>query len=113
MRVKGTDIAKLAVQYATANERIPTTLVSTANPDNIRKNIAWTDEPMDIELLQEVLEILKPIHNKSWISGRPEYNEKTYVDNLDRGKPSMKAIVCEQIEQFKYVEVAGAKCKSR
>ncbi|KRF19825.1 aldo/keto reductase [Paenibacillus sp. Soil787] len=77
--VKGTDIAKLAVQYATANERIPTTLVSTANPDNIRKNIAWTDEPIDIELLQEVLEILKPIHNKSWISGRPEYNEKTYL----------------------------------
>ncbi|MDQ0878561.1 L-galactose dehydrogenase [Paenibacillus sp. V4I3] len=76
---KGTDIAKLAVQYATANERIPTTLVSTANPDNIRKNIAWTDEPMDIELLHEVLEILTPIHNKSWISGRPEYNEKTYM----------------------------------
>jgi L-galactose dehydrogenase len=76
---KGADIAKLAVQYATANERIPTTLVSTANPENIRKNIAWTDEPIDIQLLQEVLEILKPIHNKSWISGRPEYNEKTYV----------------------------------
>jgi hypothetical protein len=31
---------------------------------------------MDTELLQEVLEILAPIHNKSWISGRPEYNEK-------------------------------------
>lgn len=76
---KGADIAKLAVQYATANELIPTTLVSTANPDNIRKNIAWTNEPIDLELLQEVLEILKPIHNKSWISGRSEYNEKTYV----------------------------------
>lgn len=76
---KGTDIAKLAMQYATANERIPTTLVSTANPDNIRKNIQWTDEHMDIELLQEVLAILEPIHNRSWISGRPEYNEKTYV----------------------------------
>lgn len=76
---KGTDIAKLAVQYATANERIPTTLVSTANPYNIRKNIEWTDEPIDFELLHEVLEILTPIHNKSWISGRPEYNEKTYV----------------------------------
>lgn len=76
---KGTDIAKLAMQYATANERIPTTLVSTANPDNIRKNIQWTDEPMDTELLQEVLAILEPIHNRSWISGRPEYNEKTSI----------------------------------
>ena len=76
---KGTDIAKLAMQYATANERIPTTLVSTANPDNIRKNIQWTDEPMDTELLQEVLAILEPIHNRSWISGRPEYNENTSI----------------------------------
>lgn len=76
---RGEDIAKLAVQYATANERIPTTLVSTASPENISKNIQWIDEPMDTELLQEVLDILKPIHNKSWVSGRPEYNEKTYV----------------------------------
>ncbi|MBA2942651.1 aldo/keto reductase [Paenibacillus sp. CGMCC 1.16610] len=76
---RGMDIAKLAVQYATANERIPTTLVSTASPENISKNIAWTDEPMDTGLLREVLDILKPIHNKSWVSGRAEYNEKTYV----------------------------------
>lgn len=71
---KGEDIAKLAVQYATANERIPTTLVSTANPDNIRKNIEWTDEPINEELLAEVLAILAPIHNRSWESGRQEYN---------------------------------------
>lgn len=73
---RGVEIAKLAVQYSTANERIPTTLISTANPENIRKNIEWTDEPMDTELLQEVLDILQPIHNKSWVSGRPEYNGK-------------------------------------
>ncbi|WP_373231141.1 aldo/keto reductase [Cohnella sp.] len=72
---KGQDIAKLAVQYSTASERIPTTLVSTANPDNIRNNALWTDEPMDEELLQEVLDILAPVHNQSWVSGRPEYNE--------------------------------------
>ncbi|OBZ13720.1 aldo/keto reductase [Bacillus sp. FJAT-26390] len=71
---KGEDIAKLAVQFATANDRIPTTLVSTANPDNIRKNIEWTDEPLDQELLAEVLAILAPIHNRSWESGRKEYN---------------------------------------
>jgi len=71
---KGEDIAKLAIQFATANERIPTTLVSTANPANIRKNIEWTDEPINDELLQEVLAILEPIHNLSWRSGREEYN---------------------------------------
>jgi aryl-alcohol dehydrogenase-like predicted oxidoreductase len=73
---RGYDIAKLAVQYSTSNDRIPTTLVSTANPDNIRKNAAWTEEPIDEELLKDVLEVLKPVHNETWVSGRPEYNER-------------------------------------
>ena len=72
---QGADIAKLAVQFSTANDRIPTTLVSTANPENIRKNIEWIGEPLDQELLKEVLLILEPIHNQTWVSGRPEYNE--------------------------------------
>lgn len=73
---RGADIAKLAVQYSTAREEIPTTLVSTANPSNIVNNAAWVGEPLDTELLQDVLEILQPVHNESWASGRPEYNER-------------------------------------
>lgn len=76
--LRGADIARLAVQFSTANERIPTTLVSTANPDNIVKNAAWTDEPIDGELLAEVLELLAPIRSESWVSGRPEYNERIH-----------------------------------
>ncbi|CAM4499303.1 aryl-alcohol dehydrogenase-like predicted oxidoreductase [Paenibacillus endophyticus] len=76
---QGADITKLAVQFATANESIPTTLVSTANPDNIRKNIEWTDEPIDEALLSEVLAILEPVRNRSWISGLQEYNTSVYV----------------------------------
>lgn len=72
---QGKDIAQLAIQYAVSNERIPTTLVSTANPGNIRRNIEWTSEPMDEELLKEVLDLLAPIHNKTWRSGREEYNQ--------------------------------------
>lgn len=71
---QGSDIAKLAVQFATANEQIPTTLVSSASEHNIRNNAAWIEEPLDQELLSEVLRILAPIHNESWASGRPEYN---------------------------------------
>ncbi|MHA6533225.1 aldo/keto reductase [Paenibacillus sp. BAC0078] len=71
---QGVDIAKLAVQYATRDEQIPTTLVSTASPDNIQKNAAWSDEPLDEDLLRAVLEILAPVHNLTWASGRPEYN---------------------------------------
>lgn len=72
---RGEDIAKLAIQFSTSDERIPTTLVSTANPDNIVRNAAWTDEPLDEDLLAEVLEVLKPVHNESWVSGLPRYNE--------------------------------------
>jgi L-galactose dehydrogenase len=70
---KGAELAKLALQYSVQNDKIPTTLVSTASTLNIKKNIEWTDEPIDELLLQEVLEILKPVHNSTWTSGHPEY----------------------------------------
>lgn len=72
---RGSDIAKLAIQFSTSYSSIPTTLVSTANPNNIVRNAEWTDEPMDEELLDEVLDILRPIHNQTWVSGLPQYNE--------------------------------------
>lgn len=73
-RSKGADISKLAVQFTLANPDIPTTLVSTANPDNIRRNVAWLEEPLDEGLLQGVREVLKPVQNKLWVTGRPENN---------------------------------------
>lgn len=76
---QGKDISKLAIQYAVSNDQIPTTLVSTASPENIINNVAWTEEPLDEELLQQVLRILEPIHNKTWVSGRPEYNRNILV----------------------------------
>lgn len=81
---QGEDIAKLAVQFSTYNELIPTTLVSTASVDNIVNNAGWTDEPLDRELLQKVLEILAPIHNESWRSGLDEYNEQGQYGDLIR-----------------------------
>lgn len=68
----GADIVKLAVQFCVAHPGIATTLVGSANPDNIRKNIAYIDEPIDFELMAKVLELLKPIHNHNFTRGRPE-----------------------------------------
>jgi len=73
-RAKGSDIAKLAVQFSAANFDIATTIVGTANPANIQKNVQWIEEPMDEELLAEVKAILAPIHNQTWPSGLPENN---------------------------------------
>jgi L-galactose dehydrogenase len=71
---KGKDIAQLAIQFSVRHESIPTTLVSTATPANMIKNIEWSEELLDEGLLQEVLDILKPVHNQTWQSGRSEYN---------------------------------------
>ena len=68
----GEDISKLAIQYSVANEKVPTTLVSTASVENVKKNIEWANHPIDLEFLKEVLAILVPIHNKTWSSGRSE-----------------------------------------
>lgn len=71
---QGVAIEKLAVQFAVANDRIPTTLVGTANPKHIVRNVAWIEEPIDMELVNQVREILKPIDQKMWLSGRKENN---------------------------------------
>lgn len=70
---QGEDLAKLAIQFSTQNPLIPTTLVSTASSSNILKNIKWTEEPIDTQLLEEVLRILQPIHNQTWPSGTEEW----------------------------------------
>lgn len=59
-------IEQLAVKFSVSNVRIPTTLVSTANPENLLNNIKWANTPLDKNLLPEVLEILKPIQRMTW-----------------------------------------------
>ena len=71
----GIDLSKLAIQYSIANEAIPTTLVGTANPDNLVKNIDWITEPIDRKALEDILTILEPVHNRVWQVGMPENNE--------------------------------------
>ena len=56
---KGYPIEKLAVQYSTnLNPRIATTLFSSANPKNVLKNIAYVNEPIDEQLVNEVQQII-------------------------------------------------------
>ncbi len=69
---RGVDIVKLAVQFSVAHPQIATTLIGTANADNIRKNAAWAGEAPDFELIGEVLAVLRPIHNHNFTRGRPE-----------------------------------------
>jgi L-galactose dehydrogenase len=71
---QGADLAKLALQFSVANPDIHTTIVGTASPDRILENIRQIEDPLDTALLAKVQEILQPVHNVTWPSGRPENN---------------------------------------
>lgn len=72
----GADIVKLAMQFCVAHPGIATTLVGSANPENIRKNIAYIEEAPDFGLIAKVLELLKPIQNHNFTRGRPENRDE-------------------------------------
>ncbi|MBQ9641978.1 MAG: aldo/keto reductase [Bacteroidaceae bacterium] len=59
-------IEKLAVQYAVSNPRIASTLFSSANPENVKRNIAWANEAPDWTLVEEVKEIIGNQQRVSW-----------------------------------------------
>jgi L-galactose dehydrogenase len=71
---KGVDIAKLALQFSCANPDMTTTIAGSANPDNVRNWAKWVAEPLDQQLLAEVLEIFKPVKNIGHIEGLSENN---------------------------------------
>jgi aryl-alcohol dehydrogenase-like predicted oxidoreductase len=72
---KGVDIAQLALQFSIANEDMATCVVGSASPENVRKWVEWSEQPIDETLLAEVLDILKPIHNWFYVEGLPENND--------------------------------------
>jgi L-galactose dehydrogenase len=76
-RDKGSDIAKVALQYALRLPGVASTLVGSAKWDNMARNIAWSEEPIDLDLMTEVEHILAPVRNVGWPVGRPENQDVT------------------------------------
>lgn len=73
---RGSDIAKLAVQFSIRHPDITTCVTGSANPGRVREWAKWAAEPIDEQLVAEVLDILRPIHNWFYIEGRPENNDE-------------------------------------
>lgn len=63
---RGYAIERLAVQYSVSNPRIASTLFSSANPDNVRRNIQWANEEPDWDLVREVKEIIGTQQRVTW-----------------------------------------------
>ena len=62
----GYPIEKLAMQFAVSNPRIASTVFSTTRADNLKKNIAYVNEPIDWELVAKVREIIGDQQRVSW-----------------------------------------------
>lgn len=63
----GYPIEKLAMQYSVGNPRVTTTLFSSANPDNVRKNVQWVEEcEAPAEIVAKVREIIGDQMRVSW-----------------------------------------------
>lgn len=71
---RGVDIAKLALQFSLAHPDIATTIAGSANPENIRNWAKWAAEPIDTQLLQEVLALFAPVKNVGHVEGLPKNN---------------------------------------
>lgn len=63
---KGYPIERLAVQFSVSNPRIASTLFSSANPANVRRNIQWANEDPDWNLVNEVKAIIGQQQRVTW-----------------------------------------------
>ena len=72
---RGSDLAKLALQFSIANPDMTTCVTGSARPERVREWAKWAAEPLDQQLLAEVQTILQPIHNWFYVEGKPENND--------------------------------------
>ncbi len=75
-KTAGVDLVKLAIQYSISHPGIASTLVGSANPENMIRNISFASEPVEFEHIARVLDILRPIHNHNFTRGLPENRDE-------------------------------------
>ncbi len=65
-KAEGTSLAKIAFQFSCQNSPFQTTMFSTSRTSSLERNLAWFAEPLDSNLTDAVLAILKPVADKQW-----------------------------------------------
>jgi L-galactose dehydrogenase len=73
---RGINIVELAIQFSISHPDIATTLVGTANSQNMLDNIGYAEKPLDREKLALVLDVLNPIHNFNFTRGLDENRDR-------------------------------------
>ena len=73
-RKRKISLPSLALQFATSHRDISVTLVGTSDSKKVKESVRCIEKPIDQSLLTEVQDILAPIRNEMWLSGRKENN---------------------------------------
>lgn len=71
---RGSDIVRLAVQFAVAQPRMASTLVGMIDRRQVRDNVAAATEPVDQALMAQVLALFEPVRGQGWRCGLEENN---------------------------------------
>lgn len=65
---RGVDATEIALKFAIDHPSIVSTLVGTANPVNIEKNVKWAEGEVDLELVEEIRALFADV-TCTWPSG--------------------------------------------
>jgi len=68
-RSRGADISFLGMQYCYLQKRIPCTLTGASRKSELDVNLRAMTEPIDQELLADVMKVLDPIRDWTWPCG--------------------------------------------
>lgn len=71
---KGVSLAKLSLQHSMACADIPCTIGGMASLEELESAVGAAEEPLDLELVREVLADFAPVKDKFWTMGRMENN---------------------------------------
>jgi L-galactose dehydrogenase len=71
---RGTDLGRVALQFALTLPGVASTFVGIGGESELTANLAAVGMPPDGELLAELRTILAPVHNQRWTSGLTENN---------------------------------------
>ncbi len=71
---RGVDIGFVANQYAIQASGCPTTLVGTRKAAHLRAAVEAVAAPLDLVLVNALLDLRPPVGSRQWISGLPQNN---------------------------------------
>jgi L-galactose dehydrogenase len=69
---RGANISDIALQFALAHPHVSTTLVGMSKVRHVTRALDLLGVPVDEPLLNEVLDLIRPVVNICWQEGRPE-----------------------------------------